>query len=164
MCTCIIYCLHVAGYNMFRPTLAIFRFITGIPSVPIPIPVPIPSSVDMLVDTPWRYCLLWRCVAGFTVRCSTQINTFNWTELSLGILSCVIYRRIAHSRSGDVSEDHFSFRLLLAYVGFLNYSFILKMEAAFSPKDPLIFSGPRDAVTRKIPQLHRLGLAVLTSP
>jgi hypothetical protein len=31
MCTCIIYCLHVVGYNMFRPTLAIFRYITGIP-------------------------------------------------------------------------------------------------------------------------------------
>jgi hypothetical protein len=33
MCTCIIYCLHVAGYDVFRPTLAIFRYITGIPSV-----------------------------------------------------------------------------------------------------------------------------------
>jgi hypothetical protein len=33
MCTCTIYCLHVAGYNMFRPTLAIFRYITRIQSV-----------------------------------------------------------------------------------------------------------------------------------
>jgi hypothetical protein len=33
MCTCIIYCLHVAGYDMFRPTLALFKHITGIPSV-----------------------------------------------------------------------------------------------------------------------------------
>jgi hypothetical protein len=35
MCTCTIYYLHVAGYDMFRPILAIFRYIisTGIPSV-----------------------------------------------------------------------------------------------------------------------------------
>jgi hypothetical protein len=33
MCTCIIYCLHVVGYNMFRPTLAIFKYIAGIPGV-----------------------------------------------------------------------------------------------------------------------------------
>jgi hypothetical protein len=33
MCTCIIYCLHVVGYNMFRPTLAVLGYITGIPSV-----------------------------------------------------------------------------------------------------------------------------------
>jgi hypothetical protein len=26
MCTCTIYCLHEAGYDMFRPILAIFRY------------------------------------------------------------------------------------------------------------------------------------------